>query len=314
MTRASTAHSWTGEVPVNLRAPRMWLVPNHAMRARRCKAAIVTLWAWEAALGLLLSWPFAAVVRSAYGQHPEGDGVLWEPGGLTLLDLLVRRRPGLGPLFAHVATIIFFAFVLGLIPLAMSLASLAFSTHDRRAPSLRSAFQLAVFAMGPFVVLELLTLALQGGVAIASMAGADIVESGFERSMGEVRASLLAGSVLVLALAAAIILGILQDLARAAVIRFGFDSRQSLRKALAAFALEPARILWSWTWRALTSLVPIAFGALLAGAIGGKGGIALVVLLFIHQLAIGTRAALRVSFLARAMRLVDAHSQMTVAR
>jgi hypothetical protein len=52
--------------------------------------------------------------------------------------------------------------------------------------------------------------------------------------------------------------------------------------------------------------VPLVFGALLSNRIGGRGGAALVTLFVLHQLVVGARVALRASWMARAMRAVDA--------
>jgi hypothetical protein len=51
--------------------------------------------------------------------------------------------------------------------------------------------------------------------------------------------------------------------------------------------------------------VPIVAVALLADRIGGRGGVALVVLAALHQSVILSRVALRASWLAKAMRSVE---------
>jgi hypothetical protein len=116
----------------------------------------------------------------------------------------------------------------------------------------------------------------------------------------------LAGGVGLVGLALVVLVGIVQDLARASAVRFAFGASEALRTALRTFAGGKARITWSWTWRALAASVPIAFGILLAGRLGGRRGAVLYVLLGIHQLIVGVRAALRVSWLSSAMRSVDA--------
>jgi hypothetical protein len=293
-------------LPAALRTERLLLLPNHAMRARRCPKAILALWAWESALGAALTWPVAALVRGAYGSHPLGDAVLWEPGGLPLLDLLVRRRPALGALFAHTASVLLFAVVCGLLPLGAVLVSIGFTTPDRKAPSLRGALQSAIPAMGSFGVLLGTTLALEGSLLAATLVAAGLADQGFERKLGEVGAALVALAIGLLGLALVAIVGVIQDLARAAAVRYGSGAGQALRTALKTFADAAAPLVWSWAWRELASIVPVAFGALLASRLGGKRGIDLIVLLSIHQLIVAVRAALRVSWLAKAMRSVDA--------
>ena len=46
-------------------------------------------------------------------------------------------------------------------------------------------------------------------------------------------------------------------------------------------------------------------GAMVAGRLGGRDGAALVVLTVVHQLVLLSRAALRASWLAKALRAVD---------
>ena len=57
---------------------------------------------------------------------------------------------------------------------------------------------------------------------------------------------------------------------------------------------------------ALASLAPIFAAAWVAGRLGGRGGLALLVVFALHQLGVAARVALRTSWLARALRAVDA--------
>jgi hypothetical protein len=308
----STEVAQTGVViprPFPFRAERLFLLPNHAMRARRCAKIIGALWVWEAGLGAALTWPLAAIVHTAYGTHPRGDEVLWEPGGLPLLDLFMRRLPALGSLFAHTATIVLFALVVGLLPLGASLVCIGFTTPDRKPPTLATCIQKAVPAMGPLLLLLALTLAFQASLVIASLTGAGLASQGFQRALGDVEADCFAVLIALVGLAAMALAGIVHDVARAAVVRFGVSGLEGLRVALSTVWGAPARIVWSWAWRSLASLVPVAFGVLLAGRLGGRGGTGLIALFVIHQLIVAVRAALRLSWLARAMRAVDARGR-----
>jgi hypothetical protein len=282
------------------------VLPNDAMRARRCPKAIVAVWAWEALFGTALAWPFAAIVQSAYGSHPRADAVLWEPGGLALLDLVVRRQPALGALVAHVATVVLLALVLGLLPSAALFACVGFTTPDRKSPTLRDAFLAAIPAFGPSAVLFATALVFDVSLGAAAWAGAGLADEGFERALGEVAADAIALSLVVACWAVAGVAGVLQEVGRAAVVRFRVGAPEGLRTALRALAMAPTALLWSWGWRMLASVVPVALGGLLAGRIGGRGGSSLIVLLVMHQLIILVRAALRASWFARAMRAVDA--------
>jgi len=78
-----------------------------------------------------------------------------------------------------------------------------------------------------------------------------------------------------------------------------------LRLAVRAVAPAPLGLFWSWGWRALASLLPVAFGAIAAERMGGREGKALVGMFVIHQVIVGARVAFRASWLAKAMRIVD---------
>jgi hypothetical protein len=291
-----------------LRLDRLVLLPNDAMRARRCPRAIAALWVWDAALGAVLAWPIVALVRATYGTHPRADAVLWDSGGFALLDLLVRRLPSLSALTSHAAALLLFTLVLGLVPSGAVLVCVGFTTENRRPPSIRSATQAGVVAFLPFAILLATTLALQACIALATVTGASLADEGLQPSLGDALADAVALSVIVIGAVFAAFAGVLEDMARAAVIRFGVGAGEGLRAALRALARRPVVLFWSWAWRGLASVAPIAFGGLLAARLGGRGGTALAVLFAIHQLVVGVRASLRVSWLARAMRAVDAES------
>lgn len=287
------------------RLPALALLPNHAMRARRCPGPIAVLWAWDAALGAALAWPFVAIVRAAYGTHPRADAALWDPGALTLLDLLVRRLPELSSLVAHAAVVTLLGALLGLVPSAALLACLAFAGQGGRPPPVRAALALATTAFGPFSLLLLVTLLFQGSMVAAAAAAASLAVEGFSRTYGQSTAELVALVVLVLGAGVAALAGVVQDAARAAVVRFGLGALAAMRVAIGTVARAPGEAFWSWSWRAGASLVPVAFGSLLASKVGGRGGAALVALFVVHQLVVGARVAVRASWLSWAMRAVD---------
>jgi uncharacterized membrane protein (GlpM family) len=279
-------------------------LPNAAMRARRCPGAIAVLWAWEAALGAALAWPFASIVRAAYGSHPRADAVLWDRGGLPLVDLLTRRLPELGALVAHAVTVTLFAAIAGLLPAAGLLATVAFATKRGMAAA-RTAIQASVVAFVPCAILLAVTLVLQASLVVSAATIAGLAREGFSPTLGDVKADVVGASLLGLGLLLVALAGVTQDIARAAVVRFGSGAGDALRLAVRAVAPASIVLFWSWGWRALASLVPVAFGALLAERIGGRGGVALVAMFVIHQVIVAARVALRASWLAKAMRVAD---------
>jgi hypothetical protein len=165
--------------------------------------------------------------------------------------------------------------------------------------------KVGVSTFGPFALLLVITLVLQASIVAAMATAASLADQGFSPKYGETTADAIALLLLAVGLLAAAFAGIVQDAARAAVVRFGIGAGLALRAAVTTVGRAPARLFWSWGWRSLASLVPVAFGALLAGRVGARGGTALVALFVIHQIVVAVRVAFRASWLARAMRAVD---------
>jgi hypothetical protein len=169
----------------------------------------------------------------------------------------------------------------------------------------RFAIQAGIDAFVPCAILLAVTLVLQGSLVVSAVTIAGLANEGFLPTLGDVKADLVEVSLLGVGLFLVALVGVTQDLARAAVVRFGTGAADALRLAVRAFAPAAWVLFWSWGWRALASLVPVACGAVLAARIGGRGGKALIALFAIHQMVIAARVALRASWLAKAMRIVD---------
>jgi hypothetical protein len=291
-------------------ADRLVLLTNAAMTARRRPLAIALLWAYEALVALALAWPFAAFVRSSYGAHPDGDAPLWHPGGLALADLMLRSGSSgnkeLGAaLSAHTTFALGIGAAVGLLPLAVLVVSIAFTTPDRGHPPLRRVLDRAVGAFPAFFSL-LLLMSIVEFAFVALAVGAGATTSGLAmRSLGDARAQQLGAAVALPIALLALVAGVLHDLARTAVVRFDAGALAALRFALTAMRRTKGRPMWSWTWRALVGLVLIAIASAVSTRLGGRAGFALVALTVIHQLVTLSRVALRASWMAKALRLVD---------
>jgi hypothetical protein len=296
----------TCRLPRGAEGDRLVLLPNHAMRARRCSRAVAALWVWEVLAGVATAWPVVAVVRSVYGSHPHADAILWEPGGLALLDLLVRSLPLSGALLAHLAVVAIFVAFIGVLLASALFVCIGFGDPDGGSPGLRRALLASLPAFGPSAAIFATALVFEASLAAASLTLAGLAATGFERSLGDVAADGVALSLVGVCAAAAAVAGVLQDVARAAIVRTGTGVREGVRTALRALSTS---LIWSWGWRAVASVVPIGFGALLAERLGGRGGFSLTLLFAVHQAVILARTALRASWLARAMRAVDAVSR-----
>ncbi len=279
--------------------------PTSAVRARSRPRAILGMWAWETALSLAGSLPVAALVRAAYGRHPDGDAPLWDPGALPLLALLSREANGARAATTTAAFVLLFGAVAGLVPLAALMLSMSTATLDGQGIGAPRSIEGALRLFRRFG-LVLAGVGLGQGIVVAIgflMSGG--VETWTHRSLGEALAQQLATAVGVLTLLGVFALGVLQDLARAAIVRLDTGGLAALTLGSRVLRSAPIAVMGSWAWRAGASLVPVGAVAVVAGGIGGRGGFALLFLALLHQGVVVSRVALRASWLAKAMRTVD---------
>jgi hypothetical protein len=278
---------------------------SSSVRARARPRAVIGVWAWETALSLMGSLPAVALVRSAYGRHPRGDAPLWDAGALPLLGLLSREANGVRAATTTAAVALLLGATLGLVPMAALMVSISTATRDGRAIGGAQTAHGALRVLRPLAVL-LLVVGLGQGVVVgcAFLLGAG-AQSWAHRSLGEALAQQLALALGAAVMLGAVALGVTQDLARAAVVRFELGAMRALGVGASALRHAPFAVSWSWAWRTAASAAPIVAVAWLADRIGGRGGVALVVLAALHQCVILARVALRASWLAKAIRTVD---------
>jgi hypothetical protein len=281
------------------------LLATPAMRARRRPWAIVGVWAWQAGLALLVSWPAASLVGAAWGGSAVGDAPLWAPGGHALLDWLWHDLRGLTAPVRTAELVLLIGAVAGLLPAAILMTSLAHATRDRKAPGLARSVGLGVRALPAMTVLLVVVGLLQALVAVAAWLLGYGVASWAHAGLGEARAQQLAVASALPWLAFSSAIGVAHDLARAAIVRFKARGLWAVSVGIRAFRSAPLALWWSWAWRALGSAPALIAAALVAERLGGRGGFALVVLTVLHQSVAVVRVALRASWYAKALRAVD---------
>ncbi len=281
------------------------LLANDAMRARHRPRMILLVWAWEAVWAFAVAWPIERLVGQAYGGHPEGDGALFNPGGLELADLIVHARNAAPVVAGHMAVLFAAGIALGLLPLSALIASMAYATRDRRAPPLQKLVPQVVTSLKPLAQLLVAAGIIMGLLGAGAIAVGSAIAETWAISWGDFRADQVGIAVAAVLLLVPCFIGILHDMARAAVVRFQVKALRGVALAWQAMMLHPFRDCWSYLWRAAASWALIALGALVASRLGGRPGIALVTLFVMHQLIVASRVALRASWLAKALRSVD---------
>lgn len=302
------------EIPITSEVPsaappsrdRLVLLANESIRARRRPGAVALVYLWHLVAGALLAAPAAAVVRATWSAHPDGDGPLFADGGLELLETAMRLERAGTAISSHVVLLSFALWLASVLPLAYLLFSIVHTTADLRAPRAKVLLPRVVQAAIPMLILlGLATVAtlVTGGVGLLLASAA---MSKLESSLGEARGDQLGVLVGLVLLAPAASVGVVHDLARAAVVRFRAGPLEAARIGAKTFLRQPARLLWSWVWRALVGLVVLVAVGAIATRLGGRPGAPLAALFVLHQAVMGARVALRASWLARALRAVDA--------
>jgi hypothetical protein len=283
---------------------RLLLRPKSARRARMHPFAILGLWAWQTALSLGVAIPAAALVARVYGMHPRADAPLWDTGGLALMDFLWRDARALSPVAATAEITLVVGAVGGLLPAAAVMMAMGRVPRHRTAATLSQALSAALWAMPAFSFLLVVFALVQGATLAMGYGVTQLVES-TTAGLGAVRAERLsiASGVVFLLLASG--LGVVHDLARAAVVCARARGARAIVLGARAFGAAPLPLWWSWAWRGLAAAVPVLAVAFFTGTVGGRGGATLALVAMLHQAVVLARVSLHASWLARALRAID---------
>jgi hypothetical protein len=250
---------------------------------------------WGAILGCYLYRAIASAVAGlplgyAFGRmtggHPRGDGILWDRGGIWLLEAGRLVGPSLKAAVGQGGLIVLLAAFGWLLPLGALIRSQAPSRPSMQECLARAGERLSLLAvlLGGTMVVQALVLFGLGAL------GKNIRE-------GKTPTSDVLGVVVPLgALLLWWLLGLLHDALRVVAIQRDLRWWELLNRAWELLAQRPGAMLWASAWR--TGLgVAVVLGAFVLAfdATRPDGGIGLVVLL--HQLAILSAVTLRASWL-----------------
>ncbi len=187
---------------------------NRTLRWTASVAASVLLWISRTLLGLLVVFPVLQAIQiSGMVSGPQGDAVLFRPGGLALLEMLRVAAPALGVALRTAALLAALAAFIQLLSLAVALDLLQ-SEGSTLGARFRRAFGLFPRFLG------------LGGIALLTQAALLLVASLLSAALksplhgaDERLATLLPLALLVIALVACGGVGCVLDIARASLIR-----------------------------------------------------------------------------------------------
>jgi hypothetical protein len=211
--------------------------------------------------GLVVALPLAATVAGTnIGHFPEGDRLLFTPGGVYLAEVVRQLLPTLPPLLAaSFGTTFVLAFAL-LVPHAALLVALS---EQEEAPSAvfigRALERLpTLFAVTAVALLAELAVVL-AFVGLGGVVG---------RAVGGERAADIATVLVVLVgVALALGIGLARDLARAFAVGLGLDGPGALRQGVHTLITRAPNVLPAWLGPALLSVIVVIAAGLFAGAL-----------------------------------------------
>jgi hypothetical protein len=286
---------------------RLLLVSNDAMRARRRPVAVLALYIYQLVVSLVVAYPVSRALANVFGGHPRGDAVLFDDGGWALLALRSAWDRASPAFFGLLFIVTIVSAVVGLVPLSALLTSISHATPDMRAPRLRHLAPYAAVTFAPLVYLLAIGSALELSLLAVAAFAFGATREALEPKYGDARADQIAALACFAVLFFTAIAAVLHDLARAALVRHRAGTFAAIRAALGTLRRVAFRVLWSWTWRAFVSLALVVCVAALVPRFGARGFIMVALL---HQLVAIARVSLRASWLARALRAVDAHANV----
>lgn len=276
--------------------------PVRRIAAWRHPGLVLLVYAHRAAFGALAAAPLAVHVATLAGGHPRGDGLLFDPGGVWLLEAGRLALPALPALGAQAAGIVVLAAALGLVPLAVLLVGL--SAGERLGA--RATAAQAASRLGTLALLLVTAWAAEGIVAVLILlAGAPAIARLGLDPPGEDRAHVL---LVGLALVVVAIFGVVHDLARVACVRRRAGWYSAASMAISVWRRAPLRSTWAWAWRGALGLAALAAALVLHGRLVETAPARVGLSALVHQSAVLFAVAMRASWLAAAMRLVDAHA------
>jgi hypothetical protein len=253
--------------------------------------------------GWLISSPIATLVAgSGIGDFPEGDALLFQPGGTYLFEVARVVRGSLGAAFE--TSLFLFALSAFASLLALSALLVALDAGERLSLgewSARAVEQLPRFTLFAGAALFLQSIVV-GACALLWVGARELLYRRYDERSADLTSLL----VLALGVLGVVALGLLHDLARAAAVRHRASARAALKAALAATRARPLATLGAWLMPLSWSIAAFAAGAIAVGRVRveGAGEWRVSAVTLIHQLVILALVCLRALWLKRALELV----------
>ena len=275
--------------------------PRRLSRRRAIAQGVTLVWASESLTAVVAVFPAACLVRTALADDPESDARLLRDGSRALLWLLSRNAPGVTAA-AETAALVF---AVGGFAVITSWAALMFLLASPPARprwfGIAGAVSAALRALPAFVGL-LLAFAVAQAITIGAGVGLGVLVAALAHDgLGEARSDQIGAAVACPFVIATVWLGLVQDLARVAIVRFRMAPLPALVAGFQTFGRRPWALTFSFGWRAAGALGAIAIASAVIGWRGTGGLLGLLLAALIHQTVVIGRILFRTSWLAVAL-------------
>jgi len=276
------------------------MIAQAAATSIRRPGAIFFFWFVRLVFAWLIAGPVArAFVSFGVLDHPRGDAVLFEPGGLWLAEAvrLSIRATG-SELRGSIVT----AGVLGWLAL-VPLAALMVALVEPRKYPLGLSIGRAIALLPRFTLLAGATWFVQGVLFLGFTLAGVALRRRFAEGSSEPRADLIAFMVIAFGLGVALLVGVLQDLARAGFVTHDLGIVSAIRHAFVLLARKPVPLVGWASISGLVSFALVLLGAVLTGLldVSRPADVRLVAVATIHQLVIFGGVVARAIWLAIAL-------------
>jgi hypothetical protein len=273
------------------------------MTARARVRAVLVLCSFRAASGLLLAYPVARTLAAFLPQtFPTSDTLLFAPGGMFAVEALRLGKHAIRASLEGSGLSLVLLGITASFPFAIALSSLVHPSETLPSLAKRGAESTpSLVALGG-------AAALAQGLGIAAIAGVvGWLAGSFDSLMDERRGDLL---VVLLGLALTVPLfglGLLHDLARAAVVRYGMRAIPSAKSGARKLWRAPGPVITAWLSPAAVSVALVLLAAWMTGVldVGRPSAARVWAVAALHQATIVALVALRLRWLERALSLVD---------
>ncbi len=266
----------------------------------RRPGALGLVWLTRLGFAWLVAGPVArALVAFGVLNHPRGDAVLFDAGGVWLAEAVrASLKAGAVEFRGAVVTGATLAW-LGLIPLAGLMVAL----RERPKHPLGLCLARAVAVFPRFTLLAGATLFVQSVLGLGCLLASVVVHRRLPTSLSEPKADLLALGVLAIGLLASLWIGIVEDLARAAVVNHDAGILSAIRHAFSSLAKRPFALIGSWSLFALIGWGVVLGAAFVTGVldVSRSADIRVFAALLIHQTAAFACVATRAFWLSIAL-------------